>query len=299
MKATLALMRWLAILTLVAVPFGWSQRVAITDPALQEPPARRLPPLKIPLRLYWGYLVVVEGSIGRFQKLNFLIDTGTFPSVVNEGISHGLDLQEKDANVNLSNRSIRTKSVLLPSIQLGPVRAELFPVLMQDLSFLEKGLGCKVDAIVGMDVLRKSSFSIDYKRKQILFGPIENVRFSVPFETSPPYVTIRMELQNGPVRLLIDTGDPALMLFQSRLRDAIGLQTIGLETGNNLGGQFQRRKVRVSEITLGKEKLAPQVAFIVNDQVDRGRNFDGVLGPRGLQFEEIAFDFEGQRFSWK
>ena len=43
----------------------------------------------------------------------------------------------------------------------------------------------------------------------------------------------------------------------------------------------------------------PRVAFIVNDQKDRSRNFDGVFGTRGFFFEEIAFDFEHQTFSWK
>jgi hypothetical protein len=131
---------------------------------------------------------------------------------------------------------------------------------------LEKVLGCRVDAIVGMDVLRKTSFTIDYESKQILFGPIQDMRFSVPFESDPPFVTVRMTLQNRSARLLIDTGDPAVMLFQSQLHDSKGLQDVGNDIGTNLAGQFQRRRVRVSEIALGKEKLSPQIIFIVNDK---------------------------------
>jgi hypothetical protein len=293
MQKTLLLFGWLLILVLAASP-GWSQSLA-HDPEAMPP----VVPVRVPLRLYRGYLIVVEGSIGSFQKLNLLLDTGANPSVVDQRIAHDLHLEENTATVSLSNQRLRAKSVVLPSLQLGPIRVESFRVLTQDLSFLKKALGCKVDALVGMDVLRKTSFSIDYGSKQILFGPIQDVRVSVPFESEATFITIRMTLQNRPVRLLIDTGDPAVMLFQSLLHDSKGLEDCGTDTGTNLAGQFQRKRVRVSDIALGKEKLNPQIVFIVNDERDSGRDFDGVLGPRGLQFREIAFDFERQQFSWK
>jgi hypothetical protein len=37
---------------------------------------------KIPFKLFGKYLVVVEGSIGGLKKKNFLIDTGTNPTIV-------------------------------------------------------------------------------------------------------------------------------------------------------------------------------------------------------------------------
>ena len=99
--------------------------------------------------------------------------------------------------MNLSNKSIQTRRVVLPSLLLGPIRAESLPVLTEDLSFLQKALGYKVDAIVGLDVLRKSSFTIDYRAKEMLFGPVESLTFSAPFETDPPIVTVRMGFQDS------------------------------------------------------------------------------------------------------
>jgi predicted aspartyl protease len=290
----------LVILTLSHAPLSWSQpAIAPADPVAAEAEPLAHVTVKLPIRLYWGYLVIVEGSIGNVQKVNFLVDTGAYPSVVDQKIAHNLGLAEQPARVNLSNKSVQTRLVVLPSLLLGPLHAEALPVLTEDLSFLRKALGYKVDAIVGLDVLRKSSFTINYKTKEMLFGPVERLTFSAPFETDTPLVTIRTRFQDRQLRLMIDTGTPDLMLLQSRMPDSTNWQTLGTEKTANVGGTFRNRKVRIPEVYLGKETIGAQIASVVDDRKDDGDNFDGVLGVRGPQFWKIAFDFERRRFSWE
>jgi hypothetical protein len=289
----------LVILSLSHADPSWSQTAIVPD--LPAPEMERLThvPVKMPIRLYWGYLVIVEGSIGNVQKLHFLVDSGAYPSVVDQKIAHDLGLAEQPARVNLANKSVPTGLVILPSLLLGPVRAESLPVLTEDLSFLRKALGYKVDAIVGLDVLRKSSFTINYRTKEMLLGPVERLTFSAPFDTDVPIVTIRAKFQKKPLRLVVDTGSADVMLFESRMPDSTGLQTLGTQKTANVSGTLQLRKVWIPEVYLGQEIIGTQIASVVDDQKDVGDNFDGVLGMRGPQFSKIAFDFERRRFSWE
>jgi hypothetical protein len=227
------------------------------------------------------------------------VDTGAFPSVVDQKIAHDLRLTEQPERVNLWNKSVRAKQVVLPSLSLGPVRVKSIPVLAQDLSFLHKALGLKVDAIVGLDVLRKSSFTINYKKKEIVFGAPENLTYFVPFETDTPVVTVRMGFQDRRLRMVVDSGGPDLTLFRSRVSESIALQALGTETVADAGGTFQRTRVRIPELYIGKQTMGAQMAFLVDDRKDEGDDFDGVLGMRGPRFSKIAFDFERRRFSWE
>src|SRR5258708_20017152 len=193
---------------------------------VQEPRLSARAPVKLSFHLHSGYLVIAEGSIGNVQKLHFLVDTGAFPSVVDEKITHSLGLAEQSARVTLSNKSVQTRMVMLPSLLLGPIHVESLPVLTQDLSFFHKALGYKVDAIIGLDVLRKISFSINYRTKEMFFGPIERLTFSAPFETDTPIVTILMETQHRPLHLVIDRGRSSALLFQTRLHHSARLQNL-------------------------------------------------------------------------
>src|SRR2546430_9182439 len=99
-----------------------------------------------------------------------------------------------------------------------------------------------------------SDLAINYRTKEMLFGPIESLTFSAPFDTDTPVVTIRMEFENRQLRLVVDTGSPDLMLFQSRMQDSTGVQVLGSEEVADVSGTFRRRKVRIPRVYRSEER---------------------------------------------
>ena len=92
------------------------------------------------------------------------------------------------------------------------------PAGVSNLSYLE---GVRIDAIVGLDVLARTSFSIDYRKRVLSFSPTGREDSVAPLEMVWPFLTVQMTIEGQPVRLLVDTGSRDLVLFKSRLPAAL------------------------------------------------------------------------------
>jgi Aspartyl protease len=68
--------------------------------------------VEIRFKLYQGYIIVVQGSIGTLQKLNFVIDTGAVPSVVDPRVAQKLGLNGTSQSVSVE--TCRRKSLSCP-----------------------------------------------------------------------------------------------------------------------------------------------------------------------------------------
>ena len=253
---------------------------------------------KVPFQLHRGYLAIVKGLVGQTLETNFLVDTGAYPSVIDLGVAASLRLAKRPAHVNLTRQTIETHTAVLPSLIVGPIHVSSLPVLIQDLSFLSKAIGYKVDGIVGLDVLRNASFTINYQTREIEFGATRDLTSCAPFETDTPLVSVRMASHSQRFRVVIDTGGPDLMFFKSRVADTARFKELDSEQVRDSGERFERRKVLVPDMYLGDKTFGSQIAFVVDDRVDEGDNFDAVLGVRGAHFRKIAFDFEHRKFCW-
>jgi hypothetical protein len=137
---------------------------------------------EIPFGLYNGNLIIVKATVGSVKNVNLILDTGTSPTVINQGIADRLNVQGKGALLQTLTGTIHVQSVTLPRIQIGPLHADSITGVVEDLTFLERSLGISLGGIAGLDILRSGSFAIDYHGQKIIFGPIAASEKAVRFE---------------------------------------------------------------------------------------------------------------------
>jgi hypothetical protein len=124
MKPLLLSIALVAVLSLLCNP-SLAQSNSISVLAETKPVSDHV--IELPIQLYRDYLVVVEGSIGNMEKLTFIIDTGAYPSMIDQRIVTALGLWESDGKVALVNQNVQTKLATLPFVGVGPARVEGVP----------------------------------------------------------------------------------------------------------------------------------------------------------------------------
>jgi predicted aspartyl protease len=108
-----------------------------------------------------------------------------------------------------------------------------------------------------------------------------------------------MEVDGVSIDLLLDTAASGILLFQSRIRDRLPqLISLGERKSSNMGGELRLRHVILARTKFGETDFGQENAFVVEDQEDESREFDGLLGPSALGLKQIAFDFQRHTFSW-
>lgn len=256
-------------------------------------------PREVPFKLYRGYTIVVRGEIGELRNLHLLVDTGALPSVIDRRIARKLGLSGPTERLSVSGQIVAVERVVLPEVRLGPIRAKSASVLVSDLSFIEEGLRVRIDGMVGLDILGKQSFSIDYGAKKLRFGPVNISEPGVVFEAGLPYVVVVLREQDSAIRLLVDTGTNHLILFDQKVRPRLRrFRTRGTRSLSNISGSITLQQVELADPRLGDLRLPGRLALVLDTPSAGIRNFDGLLGVTALGVKRVGFDFERRVFSW-
>jgi hypothetical protein len=254
-------------------------------------------PAPLKFELLEQHLIVTRGAIGSIGGLRLLIDTGSTAIMVDRRVARKLAAHvEGGAEFVAFGMKSRTPTTVLPDVRVGPLSAGQVTAGVGDLSSLRG-----VDAVIGLDVLSRSSFSIDYEERQLVFGPVVARQPSVPLEATPPFLTVQLTVSGRPVRLLVDSGSRRLVLFERRVHNRLPpLQLHGELWMHHLLGTSRLDRVILPLLGLGGSTVRRVEGFLSDSPVDHyPAGIDGVLGLRVLASRHADFDFERGRLAFR
>jgi len=257
------------------------------------------PAEEVPFQLFNDNLVIVRATVGKVNNVNMILDTGTSPSAISQELADRLKLNGKTEFLQTLNGTIQTRSLILPYIQIGPWEARPIRVLVQDLSFMERSLGIALGGIAGLDILRTGSFTIDYRRKKVIFGRIAASENAVRFETQEPYLTVKAMIEGQEVRLLVDSGTWGLLVYRNRLQTTQEQVHFNSNASISSPGGMTHVGWFWAGVSLGQENLGTRRVAIADIDSDPQNDFDGLLGFAKMGFLKVSFDFENGLFGWE
>ena len=254
----------------------------------------------VPFRLYKEYLILVKGSIGPFQDLTFLIDTGATTTVLSSHLANKLKLKRTSGTAAAYGKSVRIDSAIVRRLSIGSVLFHAVPVVIPRTFSTPSDLQL-VDAIVGLNVLKRSSFSIDYESKTIRFGPVDHSASTVPF-SSDHYLLVRVSVGTRTLNLAVDSGAKDLILYEQRVKKLESATPTGeRKSFQHFGASNRLKGVTLSRVQLGDVCWSEVAGFLLRgEQWDAyPQGVDGVIGLATLKLSRLHFDFQNKLLSWE
>jgi len=253
---------------------------------------------RVPFKIYNGYLIVFEGRVGDFDKLKFVLDTGATQSVLDRKLAAKMGQSCHFGHVLNFDKSLNAEWVEVRDIQFGPIQASTLPMMIADLRYFQS-FATQVDGVIGLDLLRRSSFSIDYDTHNIYFGALDPLS-GVPMNSDAMFLTVELLLGDRPVRLVLDTGAPTLVLYEDRVLSRLPQLRIQSETlGTSMGGWVLSKRGHVPMARLGTTPWDGTVFLVKVPAHNVLSGIDGYLGMAALKAHRIDFNLETNTLSWK
>lgn len=245
----------------------------------------------VPFDLGGQHLILVSGTV-RGKSIRIKIDTGATHSVLDSKAARRLGIKPvgKSANIHAFGKSRDLKRAILSHLRIGTYSIPPLPCLLGNVSFVE------ADMILGLDVLRRSSLTIDYENRTISFASDHRGGLPVALVPGSSRALVPVEIEGRTVVLAIDTGAPRINLFQERIESwSEELRVRGRARISTLAGRIRVRRVELDRIRFGGSLWEGQEAFLLDTPADSLA--DGVLGLADLKLKRIHLDFPNRRVS--
>ena len=262
--------------------------------------SRQLASNEMAIQVYGGFLVVARGSANNAENLRFLLDTGASNSAIDRRLAQRLGLHGQPAKVVDFDKTVALEWTEVQEMTFGPERICNVRVMIEDLGYF-RSTGVHVDGVIGLDLLRRESFLVDYARERVVFGPTATGGMpGVPMRADAKSITVEVELDMRPVWMVADTGTRGIVLYEDTLKDLLANYRVEGRSGAvSLGGPLESRIAIVPRLRLGGQNLEREVVLIIAPGAKRLSGVSGYLGLAALDAKQVAFSFETNQLLWR
>ena len=184
--------------------------------------------VEVPIKLI-NNLPVIEVTLNKQKKLNFILDTGMRTTIVFsknylKGLDYSFGREVKFSGVG-SEKLVHGKVVSELTLNIGEVEGNGVSVLVVgDNQRLKRQFrNLNVHGIIGYELFARFVVEIDYHNKQVSFCEHEYYNFGDVYEQMPliiqdtkPYIYASLKLKGKDknyARLMLDTGSSTTMLL--------------------------------------------------------------------------------------
>jgi len=263
-----------------------------------ETSSQSAPGIELPFRVSSGYLILVEGAIGTRTHLKFLLDTGASMSIVDSKIADGLKLHREPTQSFSFDRKLAWDQAAIPEVRFGPITAINTVMLVGSLAKYSE-FARNVDAIIGLDLLHLRDFTVDYTVKKVVFHRSASGLTQVRDDTLENGLTLQIQIQGHPVRLIVDTGFPGILLFEERLFASVPELRMTSKVSNvTLGDRLHATSTTLRGVAIGPSSRDASVLFAQSPPPEILPGIDGVAGIAALKARRVHFNFVQRKLSW-
>ena len=240
----------------------------------------------------------MEGRIGDRDKLKFVLDTGVTHSAIDRKLAEKLTVVRRAGKVVSFDKTIAAEWTEVPNLEFGPIRADNFPMMIGDLRYFQS-YATHVDAVIGLDLLRLSSFSVDFDSHRVSFDQVA-LPSGVPMNLDDICLSVDLLAGDSTVRLIVDTGAQTLIFYEDRVANRLPQLRIGGEIGGDgLAGSVPSKRGFLPKALLGTTDLGGTVFLVKAPSGSVLPGIDGYFGTAALKAKRIDFNFETKTLAWK
>ena len=244
-----------------------------------------MPRTGISITVRKGFLVLAVGQIGGMRgKQNFVVDTGTSPSILNARIARRMRLGVTSGTLVTVGRTLQVEQTVVPQLALGPLEVKSLRMNVMDLSQWEKDLGAEIAGLIGMDVLGRTNFRLDYEKRELEFGGEAEEGIAVAYDRASGLALADATVQGRRVRLIVDTGSDLVVVYG----EDWGGQKREARDGVSIAGSEAAREIEKADMVLGGKIFSGSPTYCV--PAGKAVGYDGFVGVRALKLRGLSFD---------